>query len=487
MTLEQELDILSGLATLVCSLAGTRSPFSFFVEQPRVSESIPPAANLTLDSEASTPPNAESVSAESVVVSTTEPAALLPTVGPIGTSASNELPQFYLKPRRALPFFAQHPWVFEGAIHHIKGKPQPGDEVELVSDRGEFIARGLYNPDSNIVVRLYSWDEKVRLDEEFWSKRLDDALFLRTNVLKLTDPDGAARLVYSEADGLSGLIVDRYRDWLLVQFTSRALAARKELIVRLLQEKLQPAGLWLRTEKGIREAESLELADGSLSGNTPERPMFIQEHNVRFGVDIVEGQKTGFFLDQRENRQLAARMLQGPRVLDLFCYSGGFSLNVAKAGHAKEIVAVDVSESALTMARANAELNGVGHLIRFEKADAFKYIELLQKNGERFHSIILDPPKMARHRKSVPEAIRGYERLNRLAMLLLEPNGLLMTCSCSGHVDRMMFEEMLAAAAAGAGRRVQILETRGPSADHPTSVHCIENQYLKCYVCRVLP
>lgn len=395
-------------------------------------------------------------------------------------------PQVLLKPRRALPFFAQHPWVFEGAIHHLKGDPQPGDAVRLLTDRGEFIAWGLFNPDSNIVVRLYSWDETIELNESFWSARIDTALSLRHDLLNLKDPDGAARLIYSEADGLSGLIVDRYRDWLLVQFTSRALAARQEMFVRLLQEKLTPAGIWLRTEKGIREAEGLELSDGSMTGNTPERPMFIQENAVRYGVDIVEGQKTGFFLDQRDNRQLAARVLRGPKVLDLFCYTGGFSLSIATAGHAKDILAIDVSESALKMARANAEMNGVGNVIRFEKHDAFKHIEELVKGGERFNSIILDPPKMARHRKSVPEAIRGYERLNRLAMVLLEPNGLLLTCSCSGHVDQAMFEEMLATAAAGAGRRVQILEARGPSADHPTSVHCLENHYLKCYLLRVI-
>ncbi len=395
------------------------------------------------------------------------------------------VPQVILKPRRALPLFAQHPWVFQGAIHHIQGDPQPGDAVQLRTDRGEFIAWGLFNPDSNIVVRLYSWDEQTGLDEAFWSARLDSALSLRQDILGLTDPQGAARLVYSESDGLSGLIVDRYRDWLLLQFTSRALATRQELFIRLLTEKLHPQGIWLRTEKGIREAEGLTVGDGSLTGNIPERPLFINEHAIRFGVDIVEGQKTGFFLDQRDNRQLAARVLRGPKVLDLFCYSGGFSLNIAKAGHAKEILAIDVSESALTLARANAELNGVGNLIRFEKADAFKHIEQLVKQGERFNSIILDPPKMARHRKSLPEAIRAYERLNRLAMLLLEPNGLLLTCSCSGHVDQQMFEEMLATAAAGAERRVQILERRGPSADHPTAVSCLENHYLKCYLLRV--
>lgn len=397
-----------------------------------------------------------------------------------------QVPQIVLKSRKALPFFAHHPWVFQGAIHRIQGTPIPGDQVKLVTDKGEFIAWGLFNPDSNITVRLYSWDENTELTDSFWESQLDAAIRLRERTLGLTSPESATRLVYSEADGISGLIVDRYRDWLLVQFTSRALATRQESLVRLLQERLKPAGIWLRTEKGIREAEKLEIADGSLTGNLPPRPMYIEENEVRYGVDIVEGQKTGFFLDQRDNRRIAAQWLRGPRVLDLFCYSGGFSLNIAKAGYAQEIVAVDVSESALTLARANAAANGVSGLIRFEKGDAFRMIEELHSKGEKFNSIVLDPPKMARHRKSLPEALRAYERLNRLAIQMLAPDGMLLTCSCSGHVDRTVFEQMLSSAAAAAGRRVQILESRGAAPDHPTSVHCLENQYLKCILCRIV-
>jgi 23S rRNA (cytosine1962-C5)-methyltransferase len=282
------------------------------------------------------------------------------------------------------------------------------------------------------------------------------------------------------------LIVDRYADWLLVQFTSLALATRRDLIVRLLQEKLAPAGIWLRTEKGIREAEGLALADGPLQGAEPPRPLFITENGVRFGVDLVEGQKTGFFLDQRENRAAAARYLGAGRILDLFCYTGGFSLNVARQPQVREVLAVDVSETALTLARANAELNGVAQKIRFHKADIFKYIEELHGAGEKFNGVILDPPKLARHRKSVPEALRGYHRLNQLAAEMLEPNGILVTCSCTGYVEREMFESMLADVSAVTGRRIQILEARSQAPDHPTSVTCLENHYLKCYICRVV-
>lgn len=396
------------------------------------------------------------------------------------------LPQIVLKPRRAQPFFGRHPWVFSGAVARIGGAPAAGDEVALVNEHGEFIARGLFNRKSNIQVRLYSWNESEPLDEAFWRARLASAIRLRRDVLGWCGPQMACRLVFSEADGLSGLIVDRYDDWLLLQFTSHALATRRDLIVRLLDEELHPAGIWLRTEKGIREAEGLEIADGLLAGREPPRPISIVEHDLKYSIDVVEGQKTGFFLDQRENREAFVRFVRGGRVLDVCCYSGGFSLNAARHGAACEVLAVDVSEAALNLARTNAELNGLSGCIRFEKSDAFKKLEGLRDARERFDVVVLDPPKLARHARGVDEALRGYHSLNRLAMEVLTEGGTLVTCSCTGHVSREMFVEMLAQAASSAGRSVQILEARGPAPDHPVSLHCLETNYLKCYICRVL-
>lgn len=364
------------------------------------------------------------------------------------------------------------------------GEPAVGAEVALVTEHGEFVARGLFNPLSNIQVRLYSWDEAQPLDESFWRDRLATAIQLRRDVLGLCGPAAACRLVFSEADGLSGLIVDRYDDWLLVQFTSLAIASRREMIARLLQEQLQPAGIWLRTEKGIREAEGLEIADGLLMGRDPPRPLSISEHGLHYAIDVVEGQKTGFFLDQRDNRQAFVRYVRGGRVLDLCCYSGGFSLNAARYGHAREVLAVDVSEPALNLARRNVEINELSSVIRFEKSDAFRMLEKLRDAGDRFDLIVLDPPKLARHARGVDEALRGYHSLNRMALEVLAEGGTLVTCSCTGHVSREMFAGMLADAATSAKRPLQILEARGPSPDHPTSVHCIETNYLKCYICR---
>jgi 23S rRNA (cytosine1962-C5)-methyltransferase len=395
------------------------------------------------------------------------------------------LPVVTLKSRRAQPFFNRHPWVFAGAIARTKDDPIAGAEVRVHDHEGRFIARGLFNPQSNIRVRLYSWDEHEALDQTFWSARLDEAIALRKTLFPKWTAESACRLVYSEADGLSGLVVERYGDWLVVQFTSLALSQRQEMFVRLLTEKLQPRGIQLRTEKGIRELEGLEQTDGLLSGDPPPRPMFIEENGLRFGVDLTEGQKTGYYLDQRDNRAAAARYMAGHRVLDMFCYGGGFGLAALKLGGAKFVQGVDVSASAITLAEGNAELNSLADHCRFEKAKAFDELERLVAAEEKFDTVILDPPKLARHRGGLNKALRGYHSLNRLAVDLIPPGGILVTCSCSGLVGRPEFEGMLADVATKSNRRIRILESRSAAADHPTSVHCFETDYLKCYICRV--
>jgi len=391
-----------------------------------------------------------------------------------------------LKARKALPFFSRHPWVFAGAIGRVEGDPEPGAEVVLLTNEGQFIARGLFNPHSQIRVRLYSWEEDRPLDDELWSERLDRAIELRQKLVPTHTAESAGRLVYSEADGLSGLIVDRYGDWLLMQFTSLALSMRRERLVELLQAKLNPAGIWLRTEKGIRDSEALDQTDGPVCGGEPPRPLFIEEHGLRYGVDVVQGHKTGFYLDQRENRAAVARYVRGARVLDAFCYSGGFGLASLKLGEAREVLGLDASEAALTLARNNAELNGLAPQVRYERGDVFNRMEQLAAEGARFDAVILDPPKLTRHRAGVEKALKGYFSLNRLALDVLEPGGILATCSCSGLVSRDDFEQMLSVVSQKANRPIQILEARGQAVDHPTSVHCLETAYLKCYICRVV-
>jgi 23S rRNA (cytosine1962-C5)-methyltransferase len=395
------------------------------------------------------------------------------------------LPQVTLKPRRALPFFSGHPWVFAGAIANVAGEPAPGAEVSVHAADGKFVARGLYNPDSNIRVRLYSWQVDVRLNAALWQERLDAAIDLRRRLFGDRPESKGCRLVFSESDGLSGLTIDRYGDHLLLQWTSRALAMREAEIVPLLQERLHPAGIWRRTEKGIGEQEGLAASDERIAGVDPPRPLFIEEHGIRYGVDVVAGQKTGFYFDQRDNRAAAAKYLRG-RVLDMFCYTGGFGITAAKRGDNVHVLGVDSSESALLMARSNAELNEVADRLRWEHGSAAPTMERLHAAGEQFDGVILDPPKMARTRGGLDRALKGYRTLNRLAVSLLAPGGILVTCSCSGLVPRAAFEQMLAEVATETHRRIQVLEARGQAPDHPVSVQCLENDYLKCFICRVV-
>ena len=393
------------------------------------------------------------------------------------------LPRVILKDKRARPFFGMHPWVYAGAIDGVEGAPADGDVVDLVSTAGLFIARGFFNSHSKIRVRLYTWSADTALDADFIRRQLEAAIALRRDILRLMGPGQACRLVFSEADGISGLVVEQFDRWLVVQFTSLALAMRRELIADLLIAMLEPDGIYLRTERGIGQLEGLELQDGPLRGVAPTEPIVIEENGLRMRIHLAEGQKTGYYLDQRDNRQAVAKLAIGRRMLDAFCYSGGFGLHAARLG-AASVLGVDASEAALQLARANAELNGVTN-IAFEKADVFDRLDQAVKDREQFGVIVLDPPKFARSSSAVEEAMRGYRRLLLQALRLLEPNGILAMCCCSGLIERQMLHDLLAKEASQARRPLQILESRGASADHPVSAMCPESNYLKCVVCRV--
>ncbi|MCH5374639.1 MAG: class I SAM-dependent rRNA methyltransferase [Planctomycetes bacterium] len=389
-----------------------------------------------------------------------------------------------LRPRKAGPFFGRHPWVFDSAIERIEGEAADGDVVELVSEKRKFIARGILNAQSRLRVRLYSWDAGQPLDESFWRMRLQRAIALRHR-LGLDDAAQAARLVFSEADGISGLVVDRYGRHLVVQLNSLAMATRRELVVKLLVELLQPESITFRSESGIGKAEGMESPQGPAYGELPDGPVFIDEHGLRYGVDLATGQKTGFYLDQRDNRRAAAAYFAGRRVLDVFCFTGAFSLAASRLGEAQEVLGIDSSDRAIALARANAELNSVPN-VRFEQQDCFQALDELRASGRRFDAVILDPPKFTRTRQSVNEALRAYHRINRLAVEMLEADGILVTCSCSGSVTREDFLLMLSGVAQKSGREIQVLEQRGAAPDHPVSATCLETEYLKCFICRVL-
>lgn len=402
-----------------------------------------------------------------------------------------------LKPKKAQPFFGRHPWVLSSAIDRIEPTSLEGEHfldldgkvVDLLSDKGKFIARGLYNSRSRITIRLFSWSAEEELDEAFWRKRLAQAVELRRQIgyepAEPNDERGstATRLVFSEADGLSGLIVDRYGDYLVLMPTSLAMAQRIDVLASTLRSLVQPKGMVLRTDPGMLKLEGFELSDGRTWGAIPKEPIVIDEHGVKFEVDLRSGQKTGFYLDQRENRRIVGEYLSGKRVLDMFCYTGGFSLAAGKRG-AAEVIGVDGSKPAIERAQANAERNGLTN-VRFEVADGFEKLEALAAAGEKFDAVILDPPKFAKGRAGVNNALMAYHRLNRTALNVLNPGGLLITCSCSGSVTREDFQHMLSGVAQKSGRDIRILEQLGAAADHPVSATCLETEYLKCFVCRV--
>jgi 23S rRNA (cytosine1962-C5)-methyltransferase len=389
-----------------------------------------------------------------------------------------------LKPRRARPFFARHPWVFDASVERVVGEPAPGDQVDVETHEGQFIARGLFNPVSTIRVRLYRWDEGP-LDDAFWSKCLAAAVRLRREIPGLgKEGKSAYRLVFSEGDGLSGLVVDRYDRWLAAQFHSLALYQRREQILRVLGELTGAEGVIAQTERGIAQKEGLRSGQVETVGSIPDQPVEIVENGLTYHINLRAGQKTGFYLDQRDNRRVVAGYCRGKRVLDLFCFSGAFSLNAVKHGEASATLGVDSSSSMVELAREHAGRNGIDRA-RFEAGDVLETLERLKDEGARFDVVICDPPKYARQAKDIENARKGYIRLNLAALDVLEPDGVLATCSCSGLVGRQMFLEIIGRVAEQSGRSIQILEQRGQSPDHPISASCLETEYLKCVICRV--
>lgn len=389
----------------------------------------------------------------------------------------------WLRPRKALPYVNRHPWVFAGAIGRIEGMPGPGDAVRLLTAEGEFIAWGLFNPNSAIRVRLYSWNEDQLLTDQFWAERVTRSLASRVRIFGNGPEMRACRLIFSEGDGLSGLTVDRYGDFLLLQWTSLALSLREAIIVSTLQEILQPLGIWRRTDTAVIDKEGFPPCEGLVAGDEPPSDLAVIEHGLSYRVDIRSGQKTGFYFDQRDNRLAVAKLCAGRRVLDVCTYSGGFALTALARGGASHATAVDGSASAIELATGNAELNGLADRSTFVKSDAWTYLEQARDRGERFDVVILDPPKLAKARNQIDSALRGYHGLNTLALGVLEPNGVLATCSCSGLVSRNEFEGVLADAAISADRPLRLIESRGAAPDHPVSIHCPESAYLKCVLC----
>lgn len=373
--------------------------------------------------------------------------------------------------RGASRLLSGHPWVYRSDISEAPGKV--GDVVCVNDQRGRFLGRAFYNPNSQISIRLITRDDEP-IDETWFTRKIGEALNYR-ETLKI-DAD-AYRLIHGEADGLPGLVVDRYGDYLVVQIGSAAVERRLDWVTGPLIERLAPAGILARNDSTARKREGLSNESRALSGEVPES-VVVWEGDVRYRADLWGGQKTGGFLDQRENHLTAGRYATG-RVLDVFSYTGGFALHAAR--QADTVEAVDASEPALDAARANAELNGLDN-ISFTRANAFDILRSRSDAGERYDTVILDPPAFAKSKREVKKASRAYKEINLRAMKLLNPGGILITCSCSFHFSRELMEETLRSAAADAGRTMRVREWRGQSADHPELLTVPETAYLKCAV-----
>ena len=381
----------------------------------------------------------------------------------------------YLKPGREKSLLRRHPWIFNGAIAQVRGEPQAGDTVAVKSAEGAFLAWAAYSPKSQIAARVWSFREKEAVDAALLGRRLDAALAYR-RVLDI-DSDGQ-RLVYGEADGLPGIVVDRYADVLVLQLSSAGAERWREVIVELLAERFPAAALYERSDAEVRHLEGLETRTGLIRGVLPEM-LEIREHGLRFRVDVARGHKTGFYLDQRDNRRLAAAHARDRDVLNCFAYTGGFTVHALAAG-ARSVLSIDSAAEALEQARAHVTLNALDPArCAWRTADVFRELRRLRDQGRRFGLVILDPPKFAPTHQMAEKAARGYKDINLTAMKLLEPGGLLATFSCSGGVSADLFQKIVAAAAWDAGAEFRLLARMGQAEDHPVSLDYPEGEYLK--------
>ncbi|OOF30334.1 class I SAM-dependent methyltransferase [Salinivibrio proteolyticus] len=389
----------------------------------------------------------------------------------------------YLAKGRDKSIKRRHPWIFSRGIARIEGKPALGDTVTVCDHQGEFLGLGAYSPQSQIRVRMWCF-EKTTIDSDFFLARIRAAKPLRT---MLANRDGLTgyRLLAAESDGVPGITVDKYDNYLVCQLLSAGADAQRDNLVTALRTEFPECHIYERSDVAIRKKEGLKPRTGVLHGEEPPASVIIEENGVAIEVDIANGHKTGFYLDQRDSREQAVKYMDGKRVLNCFCYTGGFGL-YAQKGNAKQVTNVDVSQPALDKAKANAARNGFD-LTRaeFVNADVFKLLRTYREQGERFDVIVMDPPKFAESKSQLTGACRGYKDINMLAMQLLNPGGVLLSYSCSGLMDAGLFQKILADAALDAGKNVQFIERFAQAADHPTHSAYPEGFYLKGFACLV--
>ena len=384
-----------------------------------------------------------------------------------------------LKPGREKSLERRHPWVFSGAVAKVQGKPESGETIGIWSATGQFLAVAAYSPSSQIVARVWDWDERP-VDAAFFRERIERAVGQRH---ALTGDVGAMRLIHAESDGLPGIVADRYGNTAVLQLNSSGADRWRETIADALQATDGITRVWERSDADVRQLEGLQPVTALLRGAPVSDRIVIDEEGVRFGIDLEQGHKTGFYLDQRDNRQQLRALTAGRDVLDCFCYSGGFALN-ALAGGANSVVAVDSSAEALVLARGNAELNQFPQP-EWLQGDVFELLRKFRDSRRSFDLVVLDPPKFAPTAALAEKAARAYKDINLLAFKLLRPGGLLMTFSCSGGVTADLFQKIVAGSALDAGTEAQVVARLTASSDHPVALNFPEGDYLKGLICRV--
>ncbi|PBS13006.1 RlmI/RlmK family 23S rRNA methyltransferase [Lysobacteraceae bacterium NML93-0792] len=373
---------------------------------------------------------------------------------------------------------SSHPWIFQRLVDKPAQRPKPGSIVDVLGVDGDWIGRGFYNGHSRIAVRILETDPDVPVDAGWFSRKIADAVALRRDVLGLDAVSDAWRVVHSEGDGISGLVVDRYADLLVVEFFSAGAFRHREWIYDALREQFPGCRFHSFADEHVQKQESFDFR-----GSTPAEPAIITEHGIRFRADPAGAHKTGFFADQRENREWLSRHVAGKRVLDLCCNTGGFGVYAAARG-AAEVVGVDIDGDVIEIAKGNARLNDVRP--RFVQADIFPWLRDAANAGDRYDVVVLDPAKMTRDRDQVIPALKKYLDMNRLALGVVKPGGLFATFSCTGLVSEEQFLDMLRRASFYSGRTIQVLRVAGAGADHPFLANVQESRYLKAVFCRVL-
>jgi 23S rRNA (cytosine1962-C5)-methyltransferase len=390
-----------------------------------------------------------------------------------------------LKKGKEKAVLQRHPWVFSGAVEKVKGKPVDGELVRVADIQGRFLAYAFYNSQSRVALRLLEWNEENVIDEQWFRNRIRIAIKSRQNILEDASTN-ACRLIFSEADYLPGLIVDKYANYLALQILTSGIESRKAVIIDELQKLLGPTGIFDKSDAGSRAHEGMDTPGGVLAGEYPPELVEVKENNIVYGINIAEGQKSGFYCDQRDNRRILAVHTKGKKVLDCFCYTGGFTLNSLNAG-AASVTSVDSSALAIETLKKNIELNRLGAAEhRAIQSDVNKQLRRFREEGEMFDVIVLDPPKYAPSRSALDKAQRAYKDLNRQGMLLLNSGGLLATFSCSGAMDIDTFKQVIAWAALDAGKEVQFIYQFCQPEDHPVRASFPEGEYLKGLLCRVI-